>query len=102
MSTIFHSNYYAYELTRRFSSEKFDFVVETHTRKFLCEPKRASEMNDPDVTAKAEAAAVWCRHASTHAAESGGKPWTYLLIPHDQISAQMTLAGLATRYTSQG
>jgi type III restriction enzyme len=28
-----------------------DFVVETHTRKFLCEPKRASEMNDPDVIA---------------------------------------------------
>ena len=24
MSTIFHSNYYAHELTRRFSSEKFE------------------------------------------------------------------------------
>lgn len=78
-----------------------DFVVETHTHKFLCEPKRASEMHDPDVIAKAEAASIWCRHASDHARESGGKPWTYLLIPHDQIADQMTLAGLAARYTSQ-
>lgn len=27
-----------------------------------------------------------------------GKPWRYLLIPHDQIQDQMTLAGLAARY----
>src|SRR5881296_1237462 len=33
-----------------------DFVVGTHTHKFLCEPKRAAEMNDPEVIAKAEAA----------------------------------------------
>ena len=78
-----------------------DFVVETHTHKFLCEPKRANDMMDPDVVAKAEAASLWCQHASDHARESGGKPWTYLLIPHDQIAEQMTLAGLAARYTSQ-
>jgi type III restriction enzyme len=78
-----------------------DFVVETHTRKFLCEPKRASEMNDPDVIAKAEAASLWCQHASDHARESGGKSWTYLLIPHDQIADPMTLAGLAARYAYQ-
>ena len=77
-----------------------DFVVETCARKFLCKPKRASEIHDPDVIAKAEAASIWCQHASDHARESGGKPWTYLLIPHDQIAEQMTLAGLAARYTS--
>jgi type III restriction enzyme len=58
-------------------------------------------MNDPDVIAKAEAASIWCQHASDHARESGGKSWTYLLIPHDQIADQMTLAGLAARYTYQ-
>jgi len=81
------------------SSYEPDFVVETRTGKFLCEPKRASEMNDSDVLAKAEAAAVWCQHASNHAGEYGGKSWTYLLIPHDQIADQMTLAGLAARHT---
>jgi type III restriction enzyme len=34
-----------------------DFVAETKTVKFLCEPKAASEMNDVEVLAKAKAAA---------------------------------------------
>ena len=76
-----------------------DFVVETTTGKFLCEPKRASEVSDDVVQSKADAAAVWCEHATVHAKTYGGKPWTYLLIPHDQISAQMSLAGLAARCT---
>jgi len=76
-----------------------DFVVETKSGKFLCEPKRASEITDDIVLAKADAAAVWCEHATVHAKTYGGKPWTYLLIPHDQISEQMSLAGLAARCT---
>lgn len=75
-----------------------DFVVETETAKFLCEPKNADEMTDPVVLAKADAAVTWCKHATNHAAENGGKPWRYLLIPHDQIQDQMTLAGLAARH----
>jgi len=74
-----------------------DFVVETKTEKFLCEPKRASEMTDEIVLAKADAAATWCKYATAHATENGGKPWRYLLIPHDQIQDQMTVAGLAAR-----
>jgi len=76
-----------------------DFVVETKTSKFLCEPKRASEMADEKVLAKADAAVMWCEHATSHAKAHGGKPWTYLLIPHDQILEQMTLSGLEARYT---
>jgi type III restriction enzyme len=75
-----------------------DFVVETTMEKFLCEPKRANEMTDEVVLGKADAAAIWCKHATAHAKENGGKPWRYLLIPHDQIQDQMTLAGLAARY----
>ena len=76
-----------------------DFVVETTTGKFICEPKRASEVSDAVVRSKADAAAVWCKHATVHAKTYGGKPWTYLLIPHDQILEQMSLAGLMARYT---
>ena len=76
-----------------------DFVVETATGKFLCEPKRASEVSDDVVQSKADAAVVWCEHATVHAKTYGGKPWTYLLIPHDQVSEQMSLAGLAARCT---
>ncbi|MBW1939250.1 MAG: type III restriction endonuclease subunit R [Deltaproteobacteria bacterium] len=76
-----------------------DFVVETTTGKFICEPKRASEVSNDVVQSKADAAAVWCEHATVHAKTYGGKPWIYLLIPHDQILEQMSLAGLMARYT---
>jgi type III restriction enzyme len=79
-----------------------DFVVETKTVKFLCEPKAASEMNDAEVLAKAKAAAEWCAHATTHEKQHGGKPWTYLLIPHDVITDNKTLQGLAATYTYGG
>ncbi|MCA9473965.1 MAG: DEAD/DEAH box helicase family protein [Nitrospira sp.] len=76
-----------------------DFVVETTDGKFLCEPKRASEISDDVVQLKANAAAVWCDHATVHAKTYDGKPWTYLLIPHDQITEQMSLSGLTARCT---
>lgn len=79
-----------------------DFVVETKTVKFLCETKAASEMNDAEVLAKAKAAAEWCAHATTHEKQHGGKPWTYLLIPHDVITDNKTLQGLAATYTYGG
>ena len=83
---------------RREESYEPDFVVETETEKFLCEPKRANEVHDEVVRAKANAAVIWCERATAHATENDGKPWRYLLIPHDQIREQMTLAGLTARY----
>ncbi|MBE3064648.1 MAG: type III restriction endonuclease subunit R, partial [Spirochaetes bacterium] len=79
-----------------------DFVVETKTVKFLCEPKAASEMTAEDVLAKAKAATEWCVHATAHEKQHGGKPWTYLLIPHDVITDNKTLQGLAATYTYRG
>lgn len=76
-----------------------DFIVETATMNYLCEPKRESEMDDPIVRDKARAAAEWCKYATVHALEHGDKPWAYLLIPHTKISASATLPGLATSCT---
>jgi len=75
-----------------------DFVVEAKTTKYLCEPKRASEMTDETVLKKARAAAEWCAHATQHEREHGGKPWAYLLIPHDSITENKTVAGLAAAH----
>ena len=75
-----------------------DFVVETANAKYLCEPKAVNAMQDDDVQAKARAAYEWCRHATEHEQEHGGKPWSYLLIPHDAITATSTLQGLAAAY----
>ncbi|MBI3737212.1 type III restriction endonuclease subunit R, partial [Candidatus Sumerlaeota bacterium] len=72
-----------------------DFVAETPAVKFLIETKRADYMNDEEVRDKAKAAALWCEHASQH----GDKKWVYLLIPHDRIQDNMTLAGLAGMFT---
>jgi len=73
-----------------------DFVVETKTRKWICEPKRASDMKDEAVLDKARAAALWCNHASN---VNDGKPWSYMLVPHDSILGNMTLSGLAAAHT---
>jgi type III restriction enzyme len=73
-----------------------DFVVETKTRKWISEPKRASEMNDEVVLAKARAAALWCNRASS---ANEDKPWSYMLVPHDAILGNMTLSGLAAAHT---
>lgn len=75
-----------------------DFVVETETEKLICEPKGADRMQDSIVLAKARAAATWCRHATEHEKANHGKPWRYLLIPHDAIADNMTLDGLAKQF----
>ena len=77
-----------------------DFVAETADMIYMLEPKMRKEMEDPDVLAKKEAATQWCVYASDHAATYDGKPWRYLLIPHDEIASNITLSGLADRFTT--
>jgi type III restriction enzyme len=74
-----------------------DFVVETKTAKLIVEIKRADEMTDPIVLAKAHAAEKWVAYANAHVAEIGGAPWTYVLIPHNEVTPSATLAGLVAR-----
>lgn len=75
-----------------------DFVVETASTKYICEPKRADEINDVEIQAKARAAVEWCKMATVHEEQHDGKPWKYLLIPHDTIRSSATLEGLAASY----
>jgi type III restriction enzyme len=77
-----------------------DFVAETGDTIYMLEPKMRKEMEDPVVLAKKESATRWCAIASDHAATYSGKPWRYLLIPHDEIAENITLAGLAARFGS--
>lgn len=68
-----------------------DFVAESADSIYMVETKARSDMNDAEVQAKADAAAQWCRHASDYAEKNGGKPWKYLLIPHDEINESRRL-----------
>jgi type III restriction enzyme len=76
-----------------------DFVVETKTGKLICETKAKKDMDTPDVQGKAKAAVKWCEHATIHEKQIGGKPWAYLLIPHDSVSDTKTIQGLAAGFT---
>ncbi len=76
-----------------------DFAVETRDVRYLFEPKARDEMKDETVLMKARAALLWCQRATEHA---GGKPWKYLLIPHDAIDESKTLAGLAATWEFHG
>ena len=78
-----------------------DFVAETAKCIHMLEPKARNDLQDPEVIAKKESAVRWCYHATEHAEKNGGKPWHYLLIPHDAIAENMTLAGLAAQFRVQ-
>jgi type III restriction enzyme len=75
-----------------------DFVAEMVNTIYMLEPKMRKELNDPIVITKKEAALKWCANASDHASTYSGKPWCYLLIPHDEIAENITLDGLAARF----
>ena len=75
-----------------------DFVVETQDRKFIIEPKRADQMELDEVREKAAAARQWVGFANEHAMSYGGKPWEYLLIPHNGIRLGATVNGLVGSY----
>jgi type III restriction enzyme len=75
-----------------------DFVAETTGMIFLLEPKAVTQMEDPIVLAKKAAAVEWCANASAHAQSYRGKPWRYLLIPHDEIATNITLDALDARF----
>jgi len=75
-----------------------DFVAETNGAIYMLEPKASNQMDDEIVLAKKEAAIKWCRNASDYAGTNGGKPWRYVLIPHNAIAQNMTLDGLAKQF----
>ena len=69
-----------------------DFVVATAHYLLICETKARNDMGIGEVGAKADAGALWCRHASEYNLKIGVKPWRYLLIPHDQVTEDKRLA----------
>ena len=61
----------------------------------MIETKARRELESAEVGAKKSAAEQWCRNASDHARSYGGKPWRYVLVPHDVVTENMTLECLA-------
>ncbi|GAC1030963.1 DEAD/DEAH box helicase family protein [Pseudomonas sp. No.21] len=77
-----------------------DFVVESNDRLLIVETKRADQMKEAPVVQKAELAALWAHIATVcHSQKVGGKPWTYLLVPHTAVAPNATLSGLVASFT---
>ena len=68
-----------------------DFVAETDSTIFMVETKARGDVSTQEVQAKAAAAMQWCQHASNFTASVGGKPWKYLLVPHDEVNESRRL-----------
>ena len=68
-----------------------DFVAETAHHVLMVETKASKEMESAEVKAKAQAGALWCKNATDHTRSVGGKPWKYLLVSHEQVTADKTL-----------
>ncbi|ACO81305.1 Type III restriction enzyme, res subunit [Azotobacter vinelandii CA] len=69
-----------------------DFVAELDGMILMVETKARVDLASAEVQAKSAAASRWCRHASEHAAEVGGKSWRYLVVPHDEVTEDKRLS----------
>jgi type III restriction enzyme len=76
-----------------------DFVVESPKRKYICEVKARDDLQHEDVQLKSLAAVEWCEYANQHAAQYGGKPFSYVLIPHDEIKHNTSFQRIIDTYT---
>jgi len=72
-----------------------DFIVETEDAIYMVETKAANDMQNPEVLDKKNAAEKYCKYASEYTSMHGGKPWKYLLIPHNNVSRSVSLGYLA-------
>ena len=61
-------------------------MVETENAIYLVETKAADQLNAAEVVDKKRAALQYCKYASAFTTSNEGKPWGYLLIPHDEVT----------------
>lgn len=74
-----------------------DFVVETVDAIHLVETKKAGDVESDEVRQKADAARQYCHAASEYTAALEGKPWSYILIPHDAVKRSESFRSIVTR-----
>lgn len=75
-----------------------DFVAETDDTIYLIETKKESDISSSEVQEKARAALQYCKHATEFTTQNGGKPWKYILIPHNIVLLNMSFDTLVKNY----
>ncbi|MDR4509312.1 MAG: DEAD/DEAH box helicase family protein [Candidatus Brocadiaceae bacterium] len=87
----------------RHNSKRYfpDFVVETADTIFMIETKKEGDVETDEVQEKAQAAMQYCKYATEHTAQHGGKPWKYILIPHNVVQVNMSFHHLTKQFEYQ-
>lgn len=80
-----------FQMFYKLGAEQPEYVVETAHHVLMVETKASKEMDSTEVKAKARAGALWCKNATDHTRSVGGKSWKYLLVSHEQVTADKTL-----------
>ena len=75
-----------------------DFVVETADTIYLVETKKETDIPTEEVQEKARAALKYCQTATEYTTNNGGKPWKYILLPHDSVKYNMEFKYLVNTY----
>lgn len=70
-----------------------DFIVELENEIYMVETKDSRMLKDTVVGAKAKAGVKYCASATEFNLDNGGKPWKYVLIPHDEVSLNSSFMG---------
>ena len=78
-----------------------DFVVETKDAIYLIETKKEMDIESADVQEKAQAALEYCKYATDFTILNRGKPWKYVLIPHNAVMVNMSFSTLVMNYEYQ-
>ena len=73
-----------------------DFIAETADCIYMIETKAANEVNTEEVKEKGYSAIKYCKYASEYTKEHGGKPWRYVLIPHDKVAKNSSFKGIVS------
>ena len=73
-----------------------DFIAETEDCIYMIETKAANAVDVAEIQAKSQAAVKYCNYATEYTAEHGGKPWKYVLIPHDKVAKNSSFKGVVS------
>jgi type III restriction enzyme len=79
-----------------------DFVVETSDTIYLVETKKENDITTEEVQQKAKAALEYCHNATEFTTKNNGKPWKYLLLPHNSVLTNYDFSYYAKLYLYNG
>jgi len=79
-----------------------DFVAETPGTIYMIETKKEGDIETADVQEKTQAAILYCRNATAFTTKNGGKPWKYVLVPHNAVMTNMSFETLARKFAVVG